>query len=80
MAPRLVKKTTCHQCLTDDDLLQHSTRTEAERTDSSLDKQGKKGHISMSVISSNSLSDRTTDKPVARLPSQPLPSLVAALP
>ena len=63
VAPRSVKKTHCHQCLADDCLLQHSTRTETVRTDSSLNKQGKRStaqaqslqDIISSIFQSNSL-------------------------
>ena len=42
---RMSQKTSCHSRLADDCLLQHSTRTEAERTSSSLNKQGKRGAL-----------------------------------
>ena len=59
-----------------DDLLQHSTRTKAERTDSLLDKQGKRSTAeaqSLQLKFFRKPIKRTTGQPVAHLPSQPSP-------
>ena len=50
---KISQKTECHQFLADDNLPHHSTRTKAERTESPLNRQGKRALLKHTHLSTS---------------------------